>query len=203
MIGKVKTGLKYINIYVAATKADGTKIDPSVCNANVYKVNQADGTEAAVSGSPFAMVKKQAKLGWYGYALDISAVPLTAGQYTVLVEATVDAITTHWTDSFFISDEMKKIADNLDVVLSTRAVESTVAKNSTVAKDATVAKATALATVQTDVTFIKDVSGGKWLIENNQLKLYKADNTTPVATFNLKDAAGVASMKDVFARERV
>lgn len=189
MILKIKTGLKYVNIYVAATKADGEKIDPSACQANVYLVNQADGTEAAISGSPFAMVKKQAKTGFYGYALDISA--LVAGQYQVLVEATVDSITTHLTEAFLISDEMKKIADNLDVVLSTRAVESTVAK------------AVAITALQTDVTFIKDVSGGKWLIETNQLKLYKADNTTPIATFNLKDAAGVASMKDVHARERI
>lgn len=181
MILKVKTGLKYVNVYVAATKADGTKIDPSVCNANVYLVNQADGTEAAISGSPFAMVKKQSKTGFYGYALDISA--LVAGQYQVLVEATVDSITTHLTEAFLISDEMKKIADNLDVVLSTRATAS------------------ALTTLQTDVTFIKDVSGGKWLIEANQLKLYKADNTTPVTTFDLKNAAGDPSMKDVYSRE--
>lgn len=193
MILKVKTGLKYVNIYVAATKADGTKIDPSVCNANVYLVNQADGTEAAISGSPFAMVKKQSKTGFYGYALDISA--LVAGQYQVLVEATVDSITTHLTEAFLISDEMKKIADNLDVVLSTRAVE------------ATVAKAAALATVDSNVDaliigaqFLSDILSGRWLIENNQLKLYKPDNVSLLVTFNLKNAAGEASMKDVYER---
>lgn len=48
-----------------------------------------------------------------------------------------------------------------------------------------------------------DVAYGKWLIENNQLKMYKADNVTLIATFDLKNAADVAAMQDVFSRTRV
>jgi len=103
---------------------------------------------------------------------------LTAGQYTVLVEATVDGIDTHWTDSFFISDEQKKIADFIDALISSRASA-------------------------TDQIFIKDMIGGRWLIENNQMKFYKDDNVTLVATFDLKNANGDPSMKDVFEREHI
>lgn len=174
IVGTIKVGWKYIVIYVACTKADSEKIDPSAIVMNVYQVSESAGTEAAISGSPFTMVKKQSKTGWFGYALDISA--LTAGQYTILVEATVDGIDTHWTDSFFISDEMKKIADFLDALISSRASA-------------------------TDMTFIKDMIGGRWLIENNQMKFYKDDNVTLVATFDLKNSNGDPSMKDVFERE--
>jgi len=65
LIGFIKTGLKYVNIYVAATKADGEKVDPSAIVANVYLVSQSDGSESAISGSPFTMVKKQSKTGWF------------------------------------------------------------------------------------------------------------------------------------------
>ena len=35
------------------------------------------------------------------------------------------------------------------------------------------------------------------------LKLYKSDNTVLVATFNLKDSTGTASVVNVYSRERV
>jgi len=55
------------------------------------------------------------------------------------------------------------------------------------------------------ITFLYDVAGGKWVIDsvNKQLTLYKSDNATLVATFNLKDSAGVLSVTNVFTRERV
>lgn len=38
----------------------------------------------------------------------------------------------------------------------------------------------------TDLTFLKDIAGGRWKIINNQMILYKKDNITEVAKFNLK-----------------
>jgi hypothetical protein len=63
----------------------------------------------------------------------------------------------------------------------------------------------ALDTLQTDVTFLKDVAGGRWKVNTstNQLELYKSDNTTPVATFDLKDKDGNAAATDITERTRV
>jgi hypothetical protein len=54
-----------------------------------------------------------------------------------------------------------------------------------------------------DLDFIKDIEGGRWRIENNQMIFYKDDNTTEVARFNLFDAAGDPAEEDVFERQRV
>ena len=57
----------------------------------------------------------------------------------------------------------------------------------------------------TDVTFIKDCEGGGWKRDGTKLYLYKSDNTTLIAEFNLKnedgDAAGETS--HVFQKDRV
>jgi len=45
-----------------------------------------------------------------------------------------------------------------------------------------------------------DISFGRWKILNNQMIFYKADNTTVVATFNLFDSNGNATMDGVFER---
>ena len=51
--------------------------------------------------------------------------------------------------------------------------------------------------------FTKDVEGGRWKIEANQMIIYKSDNKTEVARFNLKDSSGNPAMTNVFQRERV
>jgi len=57
----------------------------------------------------------------------------------------------------------------------------------------------------TDITFLKDIEGGKWLRDGTTLTLYKSDNATVVATFNLKKADGTAAGEtdDVFERDRI
>ena len=55
----------------------------------------------------------------------------------------------------------------------------------------------------TDITFLKDIEGGKWKIVGNQMIFYKSDNSTEVARFNLLDSTGSASMENVFERQRV
>lgn len=55
----------------------------------------------------------------------------------------------------------------------------------------------------TDITFLKDIEGGKWKIVGNQMIFYKSDNSTVVATFNLFDSDGNAAMVNVFERQRV
>jgi hypothetical protein len=48
-----------------------------------------------------------------------------------------------------------------------------------------------------------DISYGRWRILNNQMVFYKADNTTVVATFDLKDNLGNPTMDGVFERSVV
>lgn len=53
------------------------------------------------------------------------------------------------------------------------------------------------------LSFIKSVEGGKWKIENNQMLMYKEDNQTLVAKFNLFDSSGQPASTDVYERRRV
>jgi hypothetical protein len=55
-----------------------------------------------------------------------------------------------------------------------------------------------------NVSFIKDIEGGKWSIDTdaNQMIFYKSDNVTEVARFNLKDSSGNADSTNVFTRLR-
>lgn len=67
------------------------------------------------------------------------------------------------------------------------------------------ATAANLALLQTDVTFLKDVAGGRWLIDEaaNQMILYESDNATEVARFNLYDVDGNPAYQNLFERRRV
>jgi len=59
--------------------------------------------------------------------------------------------------------------------------------------------------VATDVTFIKDVEGGRWKIDSglSQMIFYKDDGTTEVARFNLLDSSGASTATNPFERVRV
>jgi len=59
--------------------------------------------------------------------------------------------------------------------------------------------------LQTDVTFIKDVEGGRWKIDSglSQMIFYKEDGTTEIARFNLLDSAGTSTVTNPFERVRV
>ncbi len=57
--------------------------------------------------------------------------------------------------------------------------------------------------LETVLTLISDIEGGRWRITGNQMIFYKDDNTTEVARFNLFDAAGDPAEEDVFERQRV
>lgn len=74
---------------------------------------------------------------------------------------------------------------NLDVPISSRA------------------SAALLASVQTDVTFIKAIEGGRWEIFNNQMIFYDDDNATEIARFNLLDSAGDPTQREPLQRVRV
>lgn len=56
-----------------------------------------------------------------------------------------------------------------------------------------------------DVSFIKDMLGGRWLIDEttNQLVCYKADNSTEVARFDLFDKDGNPTFVNIMERVRV
>ena len=59
-----------------------------------------------------------------------------------------------------------------------------------------------IASLQTDLTFIRDEAGGDWQIINNQMIFSKEDGTE-LMRFDLKDLAGTPVMEGVFKRERV
>jgi hypothetical protein len=51
--------------------------------------------------------------------------------------------------------------------------------------------------------FIRDMTSGRWIIEDNMMKFYAEDNVTLVAQFELFDENGVPSMGSVFERVKV
>ena len=55
-----------------------------------------------------------------------------------------------------------------------------------------------------DVQFIKDIEGGRWIIDSalNQMIFYKDDNITEIARFDLTDATGQPTNTNVFERVR-
>ena len=61
-----------------------------------------------------------------------------------------------------------------------------------------------LDSLDTKITFIYDISGGKWTVDAalNKKKCFKSDNSTPVATFSLKDVDGNPASDDVYERVR-
>lgn len=76
-----------------------------------------------------------------------------------------------------------------------------------VAADASVATNVAdiKAAIDTDLTFIRDMIGGQWKIDDatHQMIFYKEDNVTEVARFDLRDNKGDPSFLSVFLRQRV
>lgn len=50
---------------------------------------------------------------------------------------------------------------------------------------------------------LRDMTAGRWIIENNQMKFYKEDNVTLVATFDLYDDTNTPTMDSVFERVKV
>lgn len=56
-----------------------------------------------------------------------------------------------------------------------------------------------------DIQFLVDIEGGRWKIDTatNRMTFYKADNITPVAVFDLKDAVGAPTTEAPFERVRV
>ena len=60
-----------------------------------------------------------------------------------------------------------------------------------------------LGDIEERLTFLKDIEGGRWKIEGNQMIFYKSDNVTEVARFNLFNEGGVAAMKNLYERKRV
>ena len=64
---------------------------------------------------------------------------------------------------------------------------------------------TLLGSIQTDLSFVKEIEGGRWKIDKttNQMVFYKEDNTTVVATFALYDDEGASASSNVFERKRV
>jgi hypothetical protein len=61
---------------------------------------------------------------------------------------------------------------------------------------------TSAGTLGEAVSFLRQVKAGRWKVDTgtNKLTLYDSDNTTPIATFNLRDADGMPASTSVFER---
>lgn len=62
---------------------------------------------------------------------------------------------------------------------------------------------TQLILVSGSVDFIRQIQGGRWKLSGNQMKFYKEDNVTLIATFNTYDQYGTPTVDDVMERTRV
>lgn len=58
-------------------------------------------------------------------------------------------------------------------------------------------------TITGSIKLLRDMTAGRWIIENDQMKFYAEDNTTLVATFDLFDDVGSPTMDSVFERVKV
>jgi hypothetical protein len=103
----------YISFEKQATKADGTKSDPTgTPTVSIYEEGGADGSydNSQITGSPFTCAKINAKTGSYGVLVDKSL--FTAGKvYRALYEWTVDAIDTAAVDLFLALNSSDLKAD--------------------------------------------------------------------------------------------
>lgn len=61
----------------------------------------------------------------------------------------------------------------------------------------------AISSITGSLTFIRDMTAGRWKIENNQMKFYKEDNMTLIAVYDLYDQNGLPSSEIVVERSKV
>ena len=59
-----------------------------------------------------------------------------------------------------------------------------------------------LSLIQSDVDLVKEIQVGKWEISGSRLNLYKSDNSTLVASFNLFDKDGIPTGDAPYSRVR-
>jgi hypothetical protein len=91
---------------------------------------------------------------------------------------------------------LAKVSDlgNLDAAVSSRLADA----------DYEAPDNAGIAAIQSDVAFLADVEGGRWKLDaTNQMILYKADNVTEIARFDLFDGLGDPAFRNVFERRRV
>lgn len=60
-----------------------------------------------------------------------------------------------------------------------------------------------IASLNITVASIYGIEGGRWRIYNNQMIVYKSDNSTEIMRFNLYNAAGNPAIVNVVDRQRV
>lgn len=57
--------------------------------------------------------------------------------------------------------------------------------------------------ILSDVTFIKDVEGGRWVLDGTEMIFYKADNVTEIARYSMRDGSSVPTSISPVERVRV
>lgn len=60
-----------------------------------------------------------------------------------------------------------------------------------------------LQSMSSALQYIRDMTSGRWKVENNMMKFYAEDNVTLVAQFDLFDENGTPTMGGVFERVKV
>jgi hypothetical protein len=56
--------------------------------------------------------------------------------------------------------------------------------------------------ISSNISFLRNIEGGRWKIYNNQMTFYAEDNLTVVAVFDLFDINGTPTMDQVAERRR-
>jgi len=156
----------YVPFERQATKADGTKINPTVATVRIFTETGADGAfdNSEIAGSPFTCAIINAKVGNYGILIDKTL--LVAGNiYRVLYEWTVDAITTATEETYLVVNSSSFKADVTEVTL--RAQESTF--NNCVTFDSVLGAGGIAYPLGTPLHPVNDEANAKTIAGNNNL----------------------------------
>lgn len=87
----------------------------------------------------------------------------------------------------------------LDLILDDTAIEANIETH----VDNAITSNAIINDIDSSVTFIYDIEGGRWKRDGTTMEFFKADNSTSVCVFNLKKADGTAAGEDDDVYERV
>lgn len=148
----------------------GAKFTASNIKATFYKLNGTNDdleidTDIGASGIVTLTADKLGKAGWHAALIDFSAI--TAKQYIVVFEATIDSVNAIAQEFLDVSAELARLAGC--------ALEAT------------------SQLLLVDTTDIKDVGLGKWVVDPDAgtLTLYRIDGITVLKVFDLTESSDI------------
>lgn len=119
---------------------------------------------------------------------------------TLAIEANVEGHATAALNSYDSPTRAEATSDKDEIIVEVNANET---KLDTIDGVVDAIKLKTDAINWSDITFLRDIEGGKWELKDNQMIFYKSDNVTVVATFDLFDKNDDPSVESVYKRVRV